>query len=66
MHVRVKEGCSVGLGGHFHPSRTELDLPAVAVMVHLGSLEPMDAAAEGFFTAAGWVPPAAPSEGEGA
>jgi uncharacterized HAD superfamily protein len=64
MHVRVKEGCSVGIDGVFCPSRTELDLPAPLVMKHLGNLDPMDATAEGFFTAAGWTPD--PAKGEGA
>lgn len=51
MHVRVKEGCSVGIGGDFFPSRTELNLPAKLVVEHQANLEPADEAAEAFFAA---------------
>jgi hypothetical protein len=51
MRVRVKEGCSVGIGGDFFPSRAELDLPVKVVVEHQANLEPADASAEAFFAA---------------
>jgi hypothetical protein len=52
MRVRVKEGCSVGVDGTFHPSGAEVVLSAHEVVKHLASLEPADDKAEAFFAAA--------------
>jgi hypothetical protein len=51
MHVRVKEGCSVGIDGVFNPGGTELNLPAKLVVQHQANLEPVDEPAKAFFAA---------------
>jgi hypothetical protein len=51
MRVKVKQGCSVGVDGHFYASGVEVVLPVHEVVKHLASLAPAEEAAETFFAA---------------